>query len=77
MWERELGTGWGGPQAKVRAGKRAIDESAESTKPCGHSAANAGGSGGRLGIDLIPTIALQSWNYCHPRFPHENPRPRG
>lgn len=32
-WERELGTGWGGPQAKVRAGKRAIDESAEPTKP--------------------------------------------
>lgn len=32
-WEWELGTGWGGPQAKVRAGKKAIDESAEPTKP--------------------------------------------
>lgn len=41
-----LGELGGSPQAKVRAGRREIADSAESTKPCGHSSANAGEVGG-------------------------------
>lgn len=61
---------WGGPQAKVRAGPREMDESAAPSSPAGSS---ANGGGGAAGSDLIDTAALQSSNCCHSHLTGDSP----